>query len=138
VLLRNTVPVMTCESCEVENGKYFCRFCYEAYGENCVDCHSSCESEARGDDDEDDENFKPLLPVNSPRLGACGFENTRSPDGQVDFPCARPEPSADGDVEERRTDRWNLWGNEDEEDDEDDIVDERDYDRLFANKKLRR
>jgi hypothetical protein len=138
VLLGNTIPVMTCACCEGENGKYFCRFCCQAFGENCVHRHSFCDSDFR----EEDEDFKLKLPVNSPRRG-CGFEKTKALDGQVDYPCARPEPSA-LEEEDRRVEKWNLWdqprwGNEeDEDDDEDDIVEERDYDRFFAHKKLRR
>jgi hypothetical protein len=142
VLLRNTIPVMICSFCEGEAGKYFCRFCYEAFGENCVHHHTICDYDFR----EEDEDFKPKLPVNSPRLGGCGFEKTKTPDGQVDYPCARPETSA-LEEEERRVDEWNFWddwdkhpwgnGHEDD-DDEDDSVNERDYDRFFAKKKLRR
>jgi hypothetical protein len=124
VLIRNSLPEMKCTSCRGEKGKYFCRFCFEPFGENCVHRHRAC------DEAEDDELFEPVLTANSP---ACILEDNLTRDDQIDYPVARV-----GSLIEAHREITKFRGNEKRsvEDEADDTKNE-EKDRFIA-KKLRK
>ncbi|WP_395093609.1 hypothetical protein [Armatimonas sp.] len=72
LMVRNKIPEVSCEECE-KPARWLCSECMAEEGEWVVLCDACLEPHGHMED------YVPVLLVNSPRLGMCGYEGPANP-----------------------------------------------------------